>query len=173
MSRSGFLGRYRSALRWTISAEAKAYGFTLLIWATGTLLFYEHGFPRPYEVLLFVSGALSGMALTVLVAFGGRPFAVWRQGEEPRRFAYGAVHIVAVFAGVLAAWGIAAALPRALSFIFTPMLANLVYQGVIALEVTLSLAQAPPESQLAAREAEVSARLSSREAARRRSRRGE
>jgi hypothetical protein len=105
------LGRYRAALRWTTGAEAKAYGFTLLIWSTGTFLFYYHGFARPHEVILFVAGAFTGMAATVLIAFGGVR-ATWQKGEEPRRYAYGAVHLLSVTLGILAAWAIAATLPR-------------------------------------------------------------
>lgn len=131
------MDRYRAALRSMVGAEAKAYGFTLLIWSTGAFLFHYHGFPRPFEVILFVAGAFVGMAVMTVVAFGGLR-AAWRQEPDPRRYTYGAIHLLSVAAGMLAAWGIAAALPRVASFVITPLLANVVYQSLIGLEVLLS-----------------------------------
>jgi hypothetical protein len=93
-------------------------------------------------VILFVAGAFIGMAVMVLVAFG-RPRAAWRQEAEPRHYTYNAIHLLSVAAGILAAWGIAAALPRVLSFVATPLLANLIYQSMIALEMMLSEAERP------------------------------
>jgi hypothetical protein len=131
------VNRYRAALRSMVGAEAKAYGFTLLIWSTGAFLFHYHGFPRPFEVILFVAGAFTGMAVMTVVAFGG-PRAAWRPEAEPRRYTYGAIHLLSVAAGMLAAWGIAASLPRVPSFVVTPLLANVIYQGLIGVEVMLA-----------------------------------
>ncbi len=132
------MGRIRSSLRFAVTSEARAYGFTLVIWTCGAFLVYEHGVPRAYEILAFGGGALAAMTLSVLVAFGG-PRATWTQ-EEPLRRAFGAIRVVSVSAAMLIAW-LLSTLPPVAAFAIAPFGAVAAFQMLLAVEDALSIAE--------------------------------
>jgi hypothetical protein len=69
--RPSILGGYRSGLRSVVGASATAYGYTLTVGPTSMLLTGTYGPPKPFEVLLFCSGAIAAFALVGALAFGG------------------------------------------------------------------------------------------------------
>ena len=126
-------------MRSALASEAKAYGFTLVIWGTGALVIGAQGFPTPAQVFAYVGGALMAMALVLFIAFGDlrRP---WRE-EDPMRYAFGAIHVVSVLVALLVAWRFAS-LPIMYGtriFFLAPFLAVLTHQMILALEIRLSL----------------------------------
>src|SRR5919202_4077526 len=68
---SSILGRYRTDLRGVVGSSASAYGYTLTIWSTGTMLSHFYGSPNPPVVFLFLGGAVVAFALVGGLAFGG------------------------------------------------------------------------------------------------------
>ena len=69
--RPSILGGYRSGLRGVVGASATAYGYTLTVGPSSMLLTGTYGPPKPFEVLLFCSGAIVAFALVGALAFGG------------------------------------------------------------------------------------------------------
>jgi hypothetical protein len=65
------LGRYRSDLRNVVGSSASAYGYTLTVWSTASVLTHVYALPSPPEVFSFFLGAVAGFALVGIVAFGG------------------------------------------------------------------------------------------------------
>ena len=128
---------FKRSLRSALASEAKAYGFTLVIWGTGAMVVGNQGFPSPFQVFAFVGGALTAMALVLMIAFGDlrRP---WRE-EDPERYAFGAIHIVSVVSALLVAWGSSGIVFGTAVFFIVPFLAVLTHQMVLAVEIRLSL----------------------------------
>ena len=82
--------RYLYALRFALSSQANAYGFTLVIWGTGALATWQLGQPDPADVFAYLGGALVAVSLIVALVFGvRRPF---EENEPPRR-PFSAMHL--------------------------------------------------------------------------------
>ena len=64
-------GRYRSDLRNVIGSSASAYGYTLTMWSTGSVLSHAYGPPSPPLVFSFFLGAVAAFAVVGMLAFGG------------------------------------------------------------------------------------------------------
>jgi hypothetical protein len=64
-------GRYGSELRNVVGSSAGAYGYTLTVWSTASVLTYAYGLPSPPEVFSFFHGAVAGFAVVGTLAFGG------------------------------------------------------------------------------------------------------
>jgi hypothetical protein len=136
--------RYHTALRAAVSGETKAYGFTLVIWATGALADAERGSPGRLGAVAFIAGALCGMAVTVLLAFG-RPTATWTQ-QQQRRHAVGAIHVLSVGGAVALGWGVAVAISdKVLAYLASGVAAVIAYQLLLGMEVALSTADSSSE----------------------------
>lgn len=97
----------------------------------------NQGFPNPLQVFAYVGGALTAMALVLLIAFGDlkRP---WRE-EDPERYAFGAIHVVSVLTALLVAWGLSGIVFGTAVFYIVPFMAVLTHQMVLAVEIRLSL----------------------------------
>ena len=76
-----FWGGYRLGLRSVVGASATAYGYTLTVGPSIMLLTGAFGPPKPFEVLLFRSGAIVAFAL-VGAWLSGREGAFWRPSEK-------------------------------------------------------------------------------------------
>jgi hypothetical protein len=138
-------GRYRTALRAAISAESKAYGFTLVIWGTGALAIGLRGTPRAGDAIAYVGGALTSMALVVLLSFGG-PTATWTS-TELRRLAWGAIHVASVGAALGSGWAVADIVTtKWIAFFGAGAAAALVYQLALAFEVAVTSEQEADDS---------------------------
>lgn len=132
------LREYRTALRVSLGAESKAYGFTLVIWATGAMTMSRHGSPGASGVVGFIGGALFGMAVIILVSFGG-PVSTWKP-TRLHRYALGAVHVISVAGAVTAGWATGYLPSTIAAFSVAPAVAVVVYQLILAAEVTVSTA---------------------------------
>ena len=80
---ASWMKRFAGFLAYAIAGESKAYGFTLVIWATGTATIGQHGYPDELRVLLFVLGALSAFLVTIAAAFPDYKAHFHRREEPP------------------------------------------------------------------------------------------
>jgi hypothetical protein len=139
------MNRHRRALRNSISAEARAYGFSLVVLTTGYLCVDDRGLPGARGALAFLGGALLAQALVATVAFEGFR-KTWSGGEDVSYYAPTSVHLVSVVAGVFAGWGLAALVHRhVLAYFLAAFGAVLVYTTVLSIELALGLAERPDE----------------------------
>jgi len=130
--------RFLEALRSILGVETKAYGFTLVVWGTGSLTEAQRGKPGRLDVVAFVGGALVALTLVILVAFGG-PRAPIPTRVRQRRHALGAVHVVSVSIAMACGWVVALVVTdTALSYLGASATAVLAYQLVVGLEGALS-----------------------------------
>lgn len=100
--------RYRDALRDALRGETKAYGFALVVWATGELVGEGHGPPQASGVIAFVGGILAAMAAVLIGAFGGPARTEHRAAQQ--HFGFGGVHIVAVPVAIGVGWALEVAI---------------------------------------------------------------
>jgi hypothetical protein len=133
----------RRSGRVALSSLGPAYGFTLVIWATGGMIMHFHGLPQPWQLFAFAASALGAIAVAAFAAFGS-PGVVWTQ-REPHRRAVGVVHLVSPLAGIAAGWPLAA-LSKAVATELAPFAAVLVFQLMVAVEIRLSTAREPQGS---------------------------
>ncbi len=61
---------FMKQLRDNITEESIAYGYTLTIWGSGALLLNSFQ-TNPLDILLFVTGGVTGFAILALIAFKG------------------------------------------------------------------------------------------------------
>jgi hypothetical protein len=124
--------RYRSALQTVVTKEAKAYGFAVVVWSSGSLLLIERGKPTAPAVLVFVAGILAAQGTAVLIAFGSFR-KVWGDREH-REYVWTAFHVVPIAAAVLLAWLVAAELRGMWAYLLAPLCAGLSYELLLGLE---------------------------------------
>lgn len=127
---------YLHSLRFALSGQASAYGFTLIIWGTGALTVYQLGQPGPAEVFSYVGGALVAAVLIIAGAFGIRKTI---REEKPRRRAYSAMHLPSVPIAMLAGWAVTHLLVGWAGFFMAGFVAVLVYEVLLSLEIVLGL----------------------------------
>lgn len=135
------MSRYRSALQTVVAKEAKAYGFTIVVWSTGALLITDRGKPTPLAVLAFAAGILVAQGTAVLAAYGS-PTGVWTSRQHPE-YVWSAFHMLPVAAAVLLGWLLAAELTGMWAYLVAPLCAVLAYELLIGLE---SMLLSAPES---------------------------
>lgn len=130
--------QYRQALRSILSTEAKAYGFTLVIWGTGMLTEAQRGRPSRLGVIAFVGGALLAMAVVIIATLGG-PMSHWGHRKTRAQHAIGSVHLISVAAAIASGWALTLLVPsRTLAYLVAAGTAVFVYQIVVGLELALS-----------------------------------
>lgn len=132
---------YRSALQTVVTKEAKAYGFALVLWSTGSLLVVERGQPTAGAVVVFAGGVLGAQATALLLAFGS-PMKVWGDRSHPE-YVWTAFHVIPIAAGVLLAWLLAAETAGLWAYLAAPFAGLLAYQLLLGLE---SMLLSAPES---------------------------
>lgn len=52
-----------------ITSESKAYGYTLSIWGSGSILSHVYGSPTIVQILLYVVGALVAFSVVLILTF--------------------------------------------------------------------------------------------------------
>ncbi len=135
------MSRYLYALRFALSRQASAYGFTLIVWSTGALASWELGSPGPVDVFAFLGGALVAMSSAVAFAFGPwRPF----KEQQPFRRPFSGMHVPSVPVAAAAGFGVTAAVGGAAGYFFASFVAVAVYEASLAGELALAVAP-PPE----------------------------
>lgn len=131
--------RYRFALQSVVAKEAKAYGFTIVVWTTGAFLLIERGKPAAAAVLVFAGGILLAQACGVMIAFG-KPTRTWKLPQQ-REYVWTTFHAGPVAAAVLLAWAIAANVEGMWAYFLAPLVSTLVYELLLAVESLLFSAE--------------------------------
>jgi hypothetical protein len=136
------LSRYPASLRAAVGGETKSYGFALVVWGTGALSEAHHEGLTQLDAAAFIGGVLSAMAVVILVTFGGP--------NEPQRAptlnrnAVGAIHLLSVVGGLIAAWAITSTIDSAAwAYLVSGLVAILVYQLLLGLEIVASIRARP------------------------------
>lgn len=130
------MSRYHRALRFALSHQANAYGFTLVVWSSGALAVWQLGKPDPGEVFAFLGGALVALSLIVALVFGIRqPF----EDPQPPRLPFSAMHLASAPAAAAAGWALAVATSGTVGFFLASFAASGVYQLLLGLEVATAL----------------------------------
>jgi hypothetical protein len=131
--------RYRFALQSVVAKEAKAYGFTIVVWTTGAFLIIERGKPTAGAVLAFAGGILLAQACSVFSAFG-KPTRTWKSPQH-REYVWTTFHAIPTATGVLLAWLLSSQLDGVWAYFLTPFVATLVYELLLGLESLLLSAE--------------------------------
>jgi hypothetical protein len=129
------VSRYRFALTTVVTKEAKAYGFAVVVWSTGTFLMVERGRPTPGAILVFGGAIMLAQAIALMIAYG-TPTATWVSPQD-REYVLTAFHGVPIVAAVLIAWALAAGVSGMWAFFLAPLCAALAYQLLLGLESML------------------------------------
>ena len=124
--------QYRYALQMVVAKEAKAYGFSVVVWCCGAFLIIERGKPTAGAVLVFAGAALLAQVTNVLFSFG-KPTRTWH-GPQQREYVWTTFHAVPVAVPVLMAWGLAAGLAGAWAYFVAPFCSIVVYELLLAVE---------------------------------------
>ena len=125
---------YTAALRLTLRDTAAAYGYTLTIASTITMLSVVRGQPDEGELFMLVGGAVAGFAVLEIAVS-----AVGRREERPSTafpFA-GALNFASAGGGLGAATGLAHAITTTIAWLFAPMAATAVYLLLVAAQVNV------------------------------------
>jgi hypothetical protein len=133
----GLWRRYVGFLAYAISGEARAYGFTLVIWSTGATCIARHGLPGEWEIILFVLGALTAFGVNLLVAFPDHS-ATYHRSQEPSRWAWGQFHVASILLGIGGGWLGAAFVGGSLAYFTASLGAVLAFELVLSVEIMLT-----------------------------------
>ena len=101
MDADGVREEARQNLAQTLLSESEAYGYTLTIWGSGTLLVIHHGTPSAVHVFAFVAGALVGFAALTGIAFGDFLTEPPDGSGSETRLVLSMVHFLATFGNLL------------------------------------------------------------------------
>jgi hypothetical protein len=130
--RPSILAGYRSGLRSVVGASATAYGYTLTVGPSSMLLTGVYGPPKPFEVLLFCSGAIVAFALVGALAFGG---VSGHFGDHPKKIQlWGSFHFLSVGFAVGAAYLVGAFVPSELGWPLGAFAATATFLMVVGFE---------------------------------------
>jgi hypothetical protein len=132
------LSQYLHALRFALSNQANAYGFTLVVCGTGALAIWQLGEPDPADVFAYLGGALVSISLIVAVVLG-----IWHPFEtpEPPRRPISAMHLASAPAAAAAGWALTLLLRGVGGFFLAAAFVPVgVYQLLLAVEIALALA---------------------------------
>lgn len=88
------------ALRGNLTAESKAYGYTLSVWGTGAVLITSYQALTPETILLYVLGGTLGFGLMAYFAFQSL-FRRFDYQHEEQMIVASMVHVIASFGTVL------------------------------------------------------------------------
>jgi len=131
--------RFRAALRTVVAKEAKAYGFTIVVWSTGAFLLVERGKPTAPAILVFVGALLLVQGMSIFLAYGS-PLRVWHDPSRPE-YVWSAFHAGPIAAGVLLAWLLSSQVSGMWAYFLAPFVAALAYQLLLGLESLLLSAE--------------------------------
>ncbi len=126
------LGRYRSDLRNVIGSSASAYGYTLTVWSTGSVLSHAYGLPSPPLVFSFFLGAVVGFVVVGLMAFGGVTVEFGKQSNRVQL--WGSFRFVSVGLAVGTAWFLSAHVPSMPGWPLGSLVATVCYFAVVGAE---------------------------------------
>lgn len=131
--------RYRTALKNSVAAEARAFGFSIVVLAAAYTTIAYHGLPGATGALCYLGGVLVAQGLVAFVAFQGLT-ETWQSGEQVEYRAPAIVHALSPICGVLAAWGVGWAIgSHDLAFAAAGCVGIVVYQIVLAGELAVAM----------------------------------
>jgi hypothetical protein len=130
------MSRYPHALRFALSTQANAYGFTLIVWGTGALAIRQLGEPDPAEVFAYLGGALAAISVIVALTFG--VLQTFEERELPRR-QFSAMHLASAPAATSAGWVLTLAVGGPGGVFVAAFVAAGAYQLLLAVEVATTL----------------------------------
>lgn len=130
--------RYLDGLATTLAGAAIPYGYTLVVWSTGSLVADHHNRPDIWDVALFAAGAAAGYALLRVLARGGDVHPPEGIGEHGIARA-AAVQAAAIAAAVAVAAGVAH-LHGVIAWAIAPLLATLAYLSGTAINEAREIA---------------------------------
>lgn len=130
---------FRFAMQTVVASEAKAYGFAVAVWTTGTFLLVERGKPTAPSILVFAGGILLAQALGVGVAFG-KPTRTWKSPSQ-REYVWTTFHAVPVAAAVLLAWLVSSQVDGMWAYFLAPLVSISGYQLLLGVESLLLSAE--------------------------------
>jgi hypothetical protein len=138
-ARSEVGAHYLQSLRFALTNQSNAYGFTLVVWGTGALTTWQLGKPDPGDVFAYLGGGLVSISLIVVAVFG-----VFRRFEElePSRRAFSAMHLASTPAAVAAGWALTLMVSGPGGFFVAAFVSVGLYQLLLAVEVSAALAPA-------------------------------
>jgi hypothetical protein len=131
----------RTNLAQTLLSESEAYGYTLTIWGSTTLLVQRFDIPSSPQVFGFVAGALVAFAVLASVAF--EQFLAYpdRPEGEETKFVVSMVHFLAAFGNLFVVESAIAAirgvLPPTALFVLVGFQTTLVYNVLLLVEHVL------------------------------------
>lgn len=131
--------RFRFAMQTVVATEAKAYGFALAVWTTGTFLLIERGKPTAPSILVFAGGVLLAQGCGVAIAFG-KPTRTWKSPSQ-REYVWTTFHAIPIVAAVLLAWAASANIDGMWAFLVAPFVSLLAYQLLLGVESLLLSAE--------------------------------
>ena len=132
--RTARLERYRTDLRGVVGSSATAYGYTLTVWSTGSILSGAYGPPSAPQVFAFLAGAVVAFAVVGLLAFGG--VTAEFGGGSGRVELWGGFHFLSVGLAVALAWLISASAPVFPGWPLAAFVATGAYLLIVGLEQT-------------------------------------
>jgi hypothetical protein len=126
------LGRYRSDLRNVVGSSASAYGYTLTVWSTASVLTHAYGLPSPPQVFSFFLGAVLGFAIVGTLAFGGVTAEFGGEGRRVRL--WGSFRFASVALAVGTAWLLSTHVSSMPGWPSGSFVATMCYFGVVGAE---------------------------------------
>jgi hypothetical protein len=128
------LKRCRTDLRGVVGSSATAYGYTLTVWSTGTILMGAYGPPSPPRVFTFLAGAVVAFVVVGVLAYGG--VTAEFGGGSNRVELWGGFHFLSVGLAVAAAWLVSAYAPALTGWPLAAFVATGAYLFIVGLEQT-------------------------------------
>jgi hypothetical protein len=127
---------YRRAARQAVSMSVGPYGYTLTIWTSGAMLTRVLGLPGLLDALLFVIGAVGGLALIGVISFGSLTARVRVAPQPPALWA--GLDLLSVGGAMAAATAIAHLLANGVAWPLGGFAATTSYLGLLALQLALA-----------------------------------
>jgi MFS family permease len=127
----------RRQLRSSVVDSAAPYGYTLTIFANGSVAEYMIGKPHVFEVLLLIAGAVAGFLAIELIAYGHLTIRLSKPDSGPEEI-WGHAHLLSAGISVLVCWAFLQALSTNAAWLVVGFLATAVYLLVNAVQGTLA-----------------------------------
>lgn len=128
---------YRDRLRTVITAESRAYGFTLLAGGSAMFLLDKEGVPGTVDVFLFAAGALAAMMVVVLFSFRRLGQPVFLRFNLPV-VPWILIHAISIFGGLVSARLALSLLSGHVAFFGTAFAGILIYNILLGLEAEIA-----------------------------------
>ena len=99
------MSRYLDGIATTLASAAVPYGYTVVVWSSGSLVSNSRGKPGVEDVVLFAAGAVVGYGALRLIGSRGRVHQAKGIGQGSLTRA-GVIHLIAIAAALTVAWAL-------------------------------------------------------------------